>query len=83
MATQPPADRLSTPDDARPWLPVWLPWLLAPCFLFLPIGGCGVAAAIRQPRLARMEAPPMDAAVVHPPLVPVGTVVTVAPPPRF
>lgn len=83
MASVSCTDRTPHADEPRPWLLVWLPWLLAPCFLFLPIGGCGLAAAIRQPRLARAEAQPADAALVQPPLVPVGTVVTIAQPPRF
>lgn len=33
----------------RGGLAVWLPWLLSPAFLLLPIGGCGVAAAARRP----------------------------------
>jgi hypothetical protein len=43
-----PRDRLREPRSARG--PVWLPWLCAPLFLLLPIGGCGAAAAVlRRP----------------------------------
>ena len=50
--------------------PVWLPWVLAPGFLLLPIGGCGVAATLRRPAAT--------AATVEP----VTTVATVMPPHR-
>ena len=56
-------------------LPVWLPWVLAPAFLLLPIGGCGAAAALRRPRAA-------IAAAVEPAPTPVATVATVVPPHR-
>jgi hypothetical protein len=36
--------------------PVWLPWVLAPGFLLLPIGGCGVAATLRRPATAACAA---------------------------
>jgi hypothetical protein len=42
----------SIDGGTRSGLAVWLPWLLAPAFLLLPIGGCGVAGAIRRPPLA-------------------------------
>ena len=35
-------------DRPRRGLAVWLPWMLAPVFMLLPIGGCGVAAAARR-----------------------------------
>jgi hypothetical protein len=57
--------------------PVWLPWLLAPAFLLLPIGGCGAAAALRQP-----NAPVAAAAPQRPLPGPVATVMTVAQPSR-
>jgi hypothetical protein len=47
--------------------------VLAPGFLFLPIGGCGAAAAMRRAALH-------DTAADAPPLVPVATVVTMLPP---
>lgn len=53
-------------------LPVWLPWVLAPAFLLLPIGGCGAAASLRRPRAA-------IAAAVEPATTPVATVATVVP----
>jgi len=44
-------DRPREPRPARG--PVWLPWLCAPLFLLLPIGGCGAAAAVlRRPLYA-------------------------------
>jgi len=51
---------------------VWLPWVLAPGFLLLPIGGCGAAAAMRRAALRATVAE-------TPPLVPVATVVTMLP----
>jgi hypothetical protein len=56
-------------------LPVWLPWVLAPAFLLLPIGGCGAAASLRRPRAAM-------AAAIEPATTPVATVATVVPPNR-
>jgi hypothetical protein len=53
-------------------VPVWLPWVLAPGFLFLPIAGCGAAAAARRAAL-------LETAAADPPLVPVATVVTMFP----
>ena len=60
----------------RRHLPVWLPWLAAPAFAFLPVAGCGAAAALRHGR-AVAEAPPQPAP--NPPLVPITAVVTVGP----
>jgi hypothetical protein len=54
---------------------VWLPWVLAPAFLLLPIGGCGVAASLRRPHAAML-------AGNAPAVVPVETVATVVPPHR-
>jgi hypothetical protein len=65
-----------TADSARPagrGLPVWLPWVLAPAFLLLPVGGCGVAASLRRPQATTLAAKPPSG-------VPVGTVVTIAVP---
>jgi hypothetical protein len=42
-------------------VPVWLPWLAAPLFLLLPIGGCGLAARIHRPAAAQMAARPQPA----------------------
>ena len=51
--------------------PVWLPWVLAPVFLLLPLGGCGLSVALRRPQAAAQAAgQPED--------LPVGTVATVA-----
>ncbi|MBU6310179.1 MAG: hypothetical protein KJS77_10585 [Planctomycetes bacterium] len=61
----------------RSWQPpVWLPWLSAPAFFLLPIGGCGVAAAARRPPAAASTAaiPPL------PGPAPVATMVTVVTP---
>jgi len=30
---------------ARRDAPLWLPWIAAPAFMLLPIGGCGIAAS--------------------------------------
>lgn len=65
--------RTATPAHHAPrGLPVWLPWVLAPAFLLLPIGGCGVAASLRRPHAATL-------AGNAPAVVPVATVATVAP----
>ena len=66
----------TTNESAHPagrGLPVWLPWVLAPAFLLLPIGGCGVAASLRRPHAATLAGP-------VPAGVPVAMVATVAPP---
>jgi hypothetical protein len=44
----PPGTLLDPPESLPGRSPVWLPWLFAPVFLFLPIGGCGAAAALRR-----------------------------------
>jgi hypothetical protein len=65
--------RSFTPDPpapARRGPPVWLPWLMAPGFLLLPIGGCGLAATLRRPAMAGVGSPATP---------PVATVVPVAP----
>jgi hypothetical protein len=66
-----------TPHRERPappprQAPVWLPWLAAPAFFLMPIGGCGGMAAIRRQTIA-------SAPVLPGPAVPLATVVTVAP----
>jgi len=71
----------STPPhpEPRPWQPlVWLPWLSAPFFFLLPIGGCGVAAAARRPPAAASS----SAAYPLPGPAPVATMVTVLTPSR-
>jgi hypothetical protein len=67
MPIPPPADR-PAPRAGR-GLPVWLPWVLAPGFLLLPIGGCGAAASLRRPRAATLASAEPGG----------GTVATVAP----
>ena len=53
-ATQPPLVK-------RRWrAPLWLPWLAAPAFMLLPIGGCGVAEQFlrgEQRAMTRNHAP--------------------------
>ena len=59
-ASRPAADR---------GLFVWFPWLCAPGFLLLPIGGCGMAATLRRPAAAataRAEVPVATVATVMP-----------------
>lgn len=51
---------------------VWLPWLAAPAFFLLPIGGCGAMAMVRRPAVAATPTLPGPAA-------PVTTVVAVMP----
>ncbi len=53
---------------------VWAPWLAAPLFALLPIGGCGLAGGIR-PAVAE---PPTATAIHAAPPAPVVTVVTPA-----
>ena len=69
-----------------PMAAVWLPWLLSPLFLLLPVGGCGAAAALRRAtRTTTASAEPGAAALTrrpHPDLpaagaAPVAAVVTV------
>jgi hypothetical protein len=60
----------------RGGLAIWLPWLLSPACLLLPIGGCGVAAAVRRPQQAaarQHQAAPVPATEA------VATVGTIAP----
>ena len=60
-------------------MPVWLPWLAAPLFMLLPIGGCGLATRIHRPAAAQLavrpQAAPSDSGLV--PLVPIARVVPV------
>jgi len=57
-------------NDRSP--PVWLPWVLAPAFLMLPMAGCGVSASLRRPQ-------PSVQTAVRPDGPPVTTVATVVP----
>jgi hypothetical protein len=70
----------AAPTSSHPgWQPpVWLPWVSAPLFFLLPIGGCGAAAVARRP------APPASAAAADPlpGPAPVATMVTVLTPRR-
>jgi len=68
-----PACSVRPPDRPR----VWLPWLIAPAFVLLPIGGCGVAAGLRQG--AAITAAPVEAATAG---VPIAAIVTALPPAR-
>ena len=43
---------------------VWLPWCVAPLWVFLPIVGCLLAGAVRRPAVA--GGPPQPAATVGP-----------------
>lgn len=61
--------------DSRSWqAPVWLPWVTAPLFFLLPIGGCGVAATRRPP----LDVATVAAPVLPGPVAPAATMVTVA-----
>ena len=51
-------------------LPIWLPWLAAPMFMLMPMGGCAVASRIRQAAVNAVAVPVREA--------PVATVVTAA-----
>jgi hypothetical protein len=64
------------PVDPAPRFPVWLPWLAAPFFMLLPIGGCGAAASLRhagEPAaapVASLSPPPIEAVVAAAPAIP-------------
>ena len=45
--------------------PLWLPWLAAPAFMLLPIGGCGVAESLGR-HTARDSQPAPAPAVSSP-----------------
>jgi hypothetical protein len=60
--------------------PVWLPWLVAPAFLLLPVGGCGAAAAFLRPRPVLADSDPR--LPMPGPVAPVATIMTVAQPAR-
>lgn len=46
-------------DIRRRGLPLWLPWIAAPVFMLLPIGGCGVADAVQRGGLAAVPPRPV------------------------
>jgi len=48
-------------------MPVIVPWLMAPLFMLMPMGGCALAGKLRQPA---------PQALWQPPLVPIEAVVT-------
>jgi hypothetical protein len=73
---RPPHDSRTPVASRVPAAPVWLPWLFAPVFLFLPLGGCGLAATLRR-EAAVAEAPPLPG-----PAAPATTIVTVVTPGR-
>jgi hypothetical protein len=73
----PPHDSRTPAASRGPAAPVWLPWLFAPVFLMLPLGGCGLAANLRRPPAAVAEAPPLPG-----PAAPATTIVTVVTPRR-
>ena len=54
---------MTTPFPSLPprSVPVWLPWLAAPLFMLLPIGGCGVAARLHRPAAAQLAVRPQVA----------------------
>ncbi len=43
---------------------VWLPWLAAPLFALLPLGGCGIAGYLQRPR-GQVAAPHRGSAEHH------------------
>lgn len=49
----------SPPVREASYAAVWAPWLAAPLFALLPIGGCGLAGlskpAVAQPPAARLQ----------------------------
>ena len=67
------------PQPSRPpvtgGVPAWLPWVAAPVFFLLPLGGCGLAISTRPVVVA--AAPAAGRPAVEPRLVPVATVATV------
>ncbi|MGB8853624.1 MAG: hypothetical protein WCC69_08670 [Pirellulales bacterium] len=58
-------------------VPVWLPWLAAPLFMLLPIGGCGLATRLHRPAAAQVAVRPTvaSAGLNFVPLVPITRVV--------
>ena len=76
----PPNTPLDPPPGRSGQLGIWLPWLCAPAFFLLPIGGCGAAAALRRPGASTREA--AVAAPLPGPAAPAMTGVTMVPPRR-
>jgi len=61
-----PAATITAPTPSA--AAVWAPWLAAPLFALLPIGGCGLAGGIR-PAVARRPAVAASAPVPDAPVV--------------
>lgn len=53
---------------------VWLPWCVAPLWVFLPIVGCLLAGAVRRPAVASGPPQPADVATQAADLMTVGLV---------
>jgi hypothetical protein len=53
-----------SPDHHRRGPPLWLPWLAAPAFMLLPIGGCGLAASFVRGDPRALQSAPSPAAPV-------------------
>lgn len=60
-------------------MPVWLPWLAAPFFMLLPIGGCGVATRFHRPAADQTAVRPRVDHAGAVPLVPIARVVPMGP----
>lgn len=63
---------------------VWLPWVIAPVWVLLPIFGCLVAGAIRRPAVAHTPPVPAAAESDSPqpdlaPLVPIAPLAVIEP----
>lgn len=60
-------------DSRKAALAVWMPWLAAPLFCLLPIGGCAVAGSMRhasaqamlQPAAAPLPGPAVVSTLPH------------------
>jgi hypothetical protein len=49
--------------DRRRGAPLWLPWLVAPAFMLLPIGGCGLAESFVRGDPRALQSAPAPAEV--------------------
>jgi hypothetical protein len=47
----------AAPVGWRDTIAVWLPWIVAPVFVALPIGGCGMGERLRQAAARPIAAP--------------------------
>lgn len=63
----------SVPHAPARSVPVWLPWLAAPLFMLLPIGGCGLATRLHRPAAVQVAVQPAvaPAGLNFVPLVPI------------